>query len=877
MRITLDSFRNVIQQSELLSAEALTVLSQEFDALAAKEADATGEPVRADAKRFAQFLIEKGSLSVWQAENLLRGKHKGFKLGKYRLLALLGKGGMSSVYLAEHTVMKRRVAIKVLPHKKVHDASYLGRFHREAQAVASLDHPNIVRAYDVDAETDGSMEIHFLVMEYVEGKSLQELVVKKGPLSPKEAADYIRQAADGLEHAHAAGLVHRDIKPGNLLVDKNGTVKLLDLGLARFFNDEENSLTVEHDEKVLGTADYLAPEQAVDSHTVDHRADLYSLGCTLFYLLTGSPPFNQGTLAQRLIAHQTKEPPSISETRPDVPESLIALMKRLMSKKPEDRPETAAQASQEFADWLEGDAGKPAAAPVSLESKPAASAPAAATVEVSDVDEGGSEDALGDFLNQLDSEPSLTSGVEMASNSRVGPMGDSNVGTTRNAGTASGPSSNIHGRGPSSIIARRKEKIPKNYLIGSGVALLLLVLAWVFWPSGDSSGPAVVVKNGGTNNGSTGAGDGGTTPASRPPVTGDRITVGAAGNFGTVAEAIAHVIKTFAPFGSNETRTIELAAGETFEESIRLDSSGLDQFPRYVTIETDTANPATVKGDGLSTVLSINAVNELTVRNIVFDAAGASSAIAIEGYAGATRLEGVTATGFSSIGIALTNAAGLSGQQILLDRVVVRAPEGRSPSAGIKLVSGIPETARIRIQNSRIAGPLGAGIEIVGPTTDVSVTRTTIDGVDRGIAFPGAAADFDTVRVIGNTFYQVKTGIDFAQQPAARSKKLGISQNLFSDVDEELSVDSGFNREQFANLLKNGGWFSENFSTRSKPAEPANGGFPIVGDAGYGISAEFASTDRASADYLKPQAEVLKKANGGPDPKFIGAIDPSGS
>ena len=178
------------------------------------------------------------------------------------------------------------MAIKVLPKARVGDSSYLERFHREAQAVAALDHRNIVRAYDVDQEKD----VHFLVMEYVPGQSLHQLVAKNGPVDFVAAAEYMRQAAEGLQHAHRIGMVHRDIKPGNLLLDEKGIVKLLDLGLARFFDDkDENSLTVKHDEKVLGTADFLSPEQALDSHTVDGRSDIYGLGCTLYYSVDRSP------------------------------------------------------------------------------------------------------------------------------------------------------------------------------------------------------------------------------------------------------------------------------------------------------------------------------------------------------------------------------------------------------------------------------------------------------------------------------------------------------------------------------------------------------------------------------------------------------------
>src|SRR5579864_6828273 len=227
--------------------------------------------------------------------------------------------------------MRRRAAVKVLPAAKADDPASLERFYREARAVAALDHPNIVRAYDIDQEEN----LHFLVMEYVDGSSLQDVVKKSGPLELSRAAHYISQAALGLQHAHeVAGLVHRDIKPGNLIVDRSGTVKILDMGLARFFHDEEDILTKKYDESVLGTADYLAPEQALDSHSVDIRADIYSLGATFYFILTGSTPFSEGTVAQKLIWHQTRQPKSIQTLRPEVPAEMAAIVEKMMAKDP---------------------------------------------------------------------------------------------------------------------------------------------------------------------------------------------------------------------------------------------------------------------------------------------------------------------------------------------------------------------------------------------------------------------------------------------------------------------------------------------------------------------------------------------------------------
>uniref|UniRef100_A0A7C2JYJ4 Serine/threonine protein kinase n=1 Tax=Schlesneria paludicola TaxID=360056 RepID=A0A7C2JYJ4_9PLAN len=344
-KLTTDSFLAVVDRSGLIEPQRLQKLLAEFDAQGGN---------RAETAAVANFLVSRNAITAWQAEKLLQGKHKGYFLGKYRLLSLLGRGGMSSVYLAEHVLMRRRCAIKVLPAKRVGDSSYLARFHREAQAVAALDHPNIVRAYDVDQQSDRDAEIHFLVMEYVEGTSLQDLVAKQGPLPIADAVDYIRQAAVGLAHAHKSGMVHRDIKPGNLLRDMQGTLKILDLGLARFFGQREDSeaLTRQHDEKVLGTADYLAPEQALDSHTVDARADIYSLGCTLYFLLTGHPPFTEGTLAQRLLAHQSKTPSPIEQDRPETLQSLRDIVGKMMAKQADDRYASAQEVADLLLKWL---------------------------------------------------------------------------------------------------------------------------------------------------------------------------------------------------------------------------------------------------------------------------------------------------------------------------------------------------------------------------------------------------------------------------------------------------------------------------------------------------------------------------------------------
>lgn len=323
-RTPIESFLELVRKSGLVE-------TNRFNAYLERLSEVEGVPE--DPKQLAATLVRDSILSKFQSEQLLAGKWRGFYVGKYRVLERIGIGGMGQVYLAEHRTMKRRYAIKVLPRSKATDPSALERFEREARAGGSIDHTNIVRAYDKDQDGD----LHYLVMDFVDGCSLSEIVRATGPLDPERVGNYMYQAACGLKHAHESGLIHRDIKPANILVDRQGTVKILDMGLARFFNDQDDMITKKYDETVLGTADYLSPEQAIDSHNVDVRSDFYSLGCTYYYTLAGRPPFDEGSVAQKLIWHQTRSPKSIRELRPEIPQELEAVLQRCMMKQAKDR------------------------------------------------------------------------------------------------------------------------------------------------------------------------------------------------------------------------------------------------------------------------------------------------------------------------------------------------------------------------------------------------------------------------------------------------------------------------------------------------------------------------------------------------------------
>jgi serine/threonine protein kinase len=301
-------------------------------------------------RALSNVLVRDGLLTRFQAEQLLRGRWRNFILsGKYKILGPLGSGGMGHVYLCEHQIMRRRVAIKVLPGRRANDPEALERFRREARAVAQLNHPNIVQGFDIDR--DGA--VHFLVMEYVDGSTLYNIVKKHGPMDLDRATHYIRQAALGLQHAHEAGLVHRDIKPSNVLLDRTGTIKILDLGLARFFHDEDDDLSKRHVDSPLGTTDYMAPEQALDSHQADIRADIYSLGVTFYFLLAGHGPFQKGSPLQKLIRHQIEPPQPIQELRPDVPEEVATILERMMHKDPAERYQTPVEVVTALTAWTQ--------------------------------------------------------------------------------------------------------------------------------------------------------------------------------------------------------------------------------------------------------------------------------------------------------------------------------------------------------------------------------------------------------------------------------------------------------------------------------------------------------------------------------------------
>jgi WD40 repeat protein/serine/threonine protein kinase len=330
------------------------------------EADSL-QPDQGDARALVKELVHRHWLTPYQANLLFQGRGRELVLGSYIVLSRLGEGGMGQVFKARHWTLGKIVAVKVLRKDRVGNPAAVRRFEREIQVAAQVSHPNVVMGYDAE-ETDGAL---FYAMEYVEGIDLGKLVKESGPLPVAEACDYACQAARGLAACHERGLIHRDIKPSNLLLTRasagasaeiqppnkskesdasrpepnRGLIKILDLGLARLEpNGGERPIErLTMVGKVVGTPDYLAPEQARDSHRVDARADLYSLGCTLYFLLTGQTPFGAGTPTEKVFRHHMEEATPLEQLRPEAPSALAAVVRKLMAKLPEDRYQTAAE------------------------------------------------------------------------------------------------------------------------------------------------------------------------------------------------------------------------------------------------------------------------------------------------------------------------------------------------------------------------------------------------------------------------------------------------------------------------------------------------------------------------------------------------------
>lgn len=458
--LTIDQIIEELVSSGILDDSALADIRRK-----ASEGGADGP------EQFVKQLIVDGHLTAFQAKRIWIGRGQTLTLGNYILLDELGRGGMGVVLKAVHRRMQREVAIKVLPAEMTKDAAAIARFQREVVAAAQLAHTNIVAAFDAD-EINGQ---HLLVMEFVDGRDLSSVVKKHGPVSVNQAIDCILQAARGLEYAHGRGVIHRDIKPANLLLDKQGTVKILDMGLARFSESANVGTQAEltGTGAVMGTVDYMSPEQALSTKTADGRSDIYSLGISLYFLLTGKPAYGGETLMARLMAHTNEPIPSMLGLRDDVPQNVQTVFAKMVAKKPAERYQTMSEVIGDLETCRTDDTGKVLAA----------SAP---------VSGGEGEDGLTSFLKQLDEE-SAGQSVQGRLPSNRGGRASSRGGTGVSAETSSEPSETIPDAKLESVLSQVRRgdwaRVARSRPLWiSGVLGLLLLLLIVAFPFHTSTG-----------------------------------------------------------------------------------------------------------------------------------------------------------------------------------------------------------------------------------------------------------------------------------------------------------------------------------------------------------------------------------------------------
>lgn len=735
-------FLKNLERSNLVEPAALREAKEEFS---------SWPESASDAERAAMRLVEKKLITRFQAEQLLAGKYK-FFVGKYKVMGLIGTGGMGRVYLAQHAVMRRLVALKVLPKAKAADSAALARFQREARAVAALNHPNIVQAYDIDQDGD----LHYLVMEYVVGMSAQEYVRRFGPLPPAAAADVIAQAADGLAHAHRAGIIHRDIKPGNLLIDAGGRVRILDMGLAVFFEEREHDpLTLANEENVLGTADYLSPEQALDSHNVDIRSDIYGLGATLYYLLSGRPPFASGSIAQKLLHHQTKEPPPIRQLVPQTPEGLAAVLKRMIAKKPNDRfstPEELREALLPFARPL----SEPFPSDVLAELQAEATSPISRTSRPPTSDAGGDKTRRPAGKTDPMLEP-LPEGPRSAPSARPSAAGqaagkpESAAGPARSRLSSAKPAATTEADEDflralaDSATGGSTARLPKAkpaaapawlrslaadrraWIAGAAGAALVILLAvtGAWWTMGTKPKPATPAPAGTTVSGPA--------PAQAEPPSRLVVSKDPDARFIFIEEALSE---------ARTGQTVVLAprsSGAWETPTLRI---GVDPLHVAAGVTLAGEKPSVVLALGPTfepPLLSVEKSDRWTVRDLILDGGGKPGPVLLVRGDGAKGLaiENVTVRNFSGVGIRFENAQGTPDRPLILRNVTI------SPGKGGAKGAVVDDGRRIVFDQCRFLGPMDAALVASGKDSEVRIASSMIENARTAVLLesPRPAAD----------------------------------------------------------------------------------------------------------------------------------------
>jgi serine/threonine protein kinase len=766
---TIDAFLEVLGKSGLVDPERLQLFLSQAGGLSEKP------------RKLAARMVASGLLTQFQAEQVLQGKHRGFTIGKYKVLERIGSGGHSMVYLCEHMTVKRRVAVKVLPSTKAENPAALARFYREARAAGALDHVNLVKAHDIDQDNG----LHFLVMDYVDGSNLQEIISRFGPLPVERACHYIRQAAQGLQAAHVAGLVHRDIKPANILLDRQGVVRVLDLGLARFFSDHNDPLTLKYDHNnVLGTADYVAPEQALNSHDVDIRADIYGLGGTFYFLLAGQPLFPDGQITQKLIWHQTRQPKPIRALRPEVPKEVAAIVERMIDKDPDKRYQTPVAVIEALVPWTANPLLPPTEAEMPRLS-PAARAAAVAEAESgSNLGCGGSAAGISPrSAASLELPPRPRSLANLATSVLTPPVGApqrprtmvelptppivSGQTDTTSEGVAA---VNASATAPShSLIAAAAREHPAvAFKRRSYTALLFITTAaltgmGIRWflnrpvekaEIASSASPALIVSH-------------------------------AQGTFPSIAEALRK-----APAGGRI-----LVCEPTWEEVLRFSGDGLNA--RAVHIEGRSPTGAAVywhpprdhARDQPLVQLSEGA--NLTLKGFTLHGEDrVQDLVSLAGPSSGLTLEDMQLQGFQRSGVALHHCTGTDKLPVTLQRL--RIVPVRAASSALSFEAGSGESNRhVRILDCRLEGPYQSAVELRGPAADIELKHNRIyrsaDGVFYARTTPAAPLDLS---LEANTFCAIeKLGLHFETLPPVDRGQIRLTNNLFAHTGTLARVD----------------------------------------------------------------------------------------
>jgi serine/threonine protein kinase len=783
---TVDEFLDYVQKSGVADPAKLTSYVQ-------KLRDANSLP--AVPSKLAGLLVRDAVLTYFQAEQLLQGKWKRFSIGKYKVLERLGTGGMGQVFLCEHKLMRRRVAVKILPTAKAAEQSSLKRFYREARAIAALDHPNIVRAYDVDQDEN----LHFLVMEFVDGTNLQDLVKKFGPLDLLRACHYMYGSAVGLQYAFEMGILHRDIKPANILVDRTGVVKILDMGLARFFNDEDDHLTKKYDENVLGTADYLSPEQAVDSHAVDIRADIYSLGGTFYFLLTGLPPFPEGSVAQKLLWHQTREPKTVRDHRPDVPAEVAAIVTKMMAKEPNDRYTTPAELMAALVPWVQTPIPPPPERELPSFS-PAAVGSGANRPAVSGILMTGSDRLVAGGATGTGTQPMPAAVAQGSTPSRP------SIPVPPDAGRSGRPGESVNGlwetlasetradaksdtgssvpnprpprrtTWPAAVLAiddRRRARL----VIAAAAGAMILLIAGAYgvyrWATAPDMPQLRLPRSVGTEPRTW------VVSKAGPPADG----------------AVAELVEALRRAGPGDTISIQDDRLE--EPAIAIDSRSFRRL-RDVTIEAGNAGRlvtwAPKKSGTEKAVLTVSGIEGFRFRGVMIDAGGQFDyGLTVNGLVPGLSVEDVSVRGPKVAGVKLNvSAKGGEGRDPVGPAELTRLRvEGKEPYDSGVYFAGDTRVANkfVRVADGLFTGPAKAGVRIEGSAEEVELLHNRVYNTDTGVLFGMLSPPADgqqpppsviSVRIIENTFYSLRdAGIrgEFAPNP---QHQVALARNYFA-------------------------------------------------------------------------------------------------